>query len=253
MVNTKQPGTSKIASRQRPLLVSFSGVDGSGKTTQIDALLVWLREAGLKARVLRFWDDIAVLGRMREAMSHTLFKSEKGIGSPGNPVQRRDKNVGGWYMTASRMYLYSLDAARLALVMATASRKKADVVIFDRFLYDELANLDLSTRLAQEYARMLLRVVRRPDVAFVLDADPAQARARKPEYPLDFIQRNRGAYRTLVKLTEGVTLIEPLAVQDVTDLILREVSKALERPQSRDLSHEQPLLHTGSNSSLTSR
>src|SRR5580765_3531489 len=244
MASAKQSGTSRIASSKRPLLVTFSGVDGSGKTTQIEALLAWLREAGLQVRVLRFWDDIAVLGRMRETMSHTLFKSEKGIGSPGKPVQRRDKNVRGWYMTASRMYLYFLDAVRLALAMATTSRKNPDVVVFDRFLYDELANLDLSTRLAQEYARLLLRVIPRPDVAFVLDVDPVQARARKPEYPLYFIHSNRAAYLTLAKLTEGVTLIEPLAGQDVTALILREVSNALERPHSPDLSHEQPLLHS---------
>ena len=244
MTHKKKSGSSRNSSARRPLLVSFSGVDGSGKTTQIEALLAWLRDAGLKAGVLRFWEDIAVLGRMRETMSHTLFKSEKGIGAPGKPVQRRDKNVRGWYMTASRMYLYSLDAARLALVMATASRNNADVVIFDRFLYDELANLDLGNPMAQEYARMLLKFIPRPDVAFVLDADPAQARARKPEYPLDFIHSNRAAYHTLVKLTEGVTLIEPLAVQDVTDHILRAVSKALERSPSPDLSHEQPMLHS---------
>jgi thymidylate kinase len=223
--------------------VSFSGIDGSGKTTQIEALLAWLRDAGLRVRVLRFWDDIAVLGRMRENMSHSLFKSEKGIGSPDKPVQRRDKNVRAWYMTAARLYLYFLDAARLAFVIATTSRRDADVVIFDRFLYDELANLDLRNRLARAYSRLLISLVPRPDVAFLLDADPVQARARKPEYPLDFIHSNRAAYLTLVKLTRGVIVIEPLAAEHVTRVVLREVSSALSRPVSESLSREQPLLH----------
>jgi len=243
MANGEKTSTSRTTSGRRPFLVSFSGIDGSGKTTQIEALLAWLRDAGLRVRVLRFWDDIAVLGRMRETMSHALFKSEKGIGSPGKPVQRRDKNVRGWYMTSSRLYLYTLDAARLALLMATASRKDADVVIFDRFLYDELANLDLSNRLSLEYARLLLRVVPRPDVAFVLDADPLQARARKPEYPLNFIYSNRAAYLTLVKLTEGVTVIEPLPAEDVTEAVLGAVSTVLARPRTENLSHELPLVH----------
>src|SRR5436190_12921247 len=186
MADKQKPGRSKYTSARRPLLVSFSGVDGSGKTTQIEALLAWLRDAGLTARVLRFWDDIAVLGSMRETMSHTLFRSEKGIGAPGKPVKRRDKNIRGWYMTASRMYLYFLDRARLALTMATAFRRNVDVVIIDCFLYDGLANLDLSARLGEEYSRVLLGAVPRPDVAFVLDADPAHAQTRKPEYPLDF-------------------------------------------------------------------
>lgn len=243
MATAEQQGTAKTTPGGRPCLVSFSGVDGSGKTTQIEALLAWLRDAGLRVHVLRFWDDIAVFGRMRETMSRTLFKSEKGIGSPDRPVQRRDKNVRAWYMTAARLYLYFLDAARLAFVIATTSRKDADVVIFDRFLYDELANLDLGNPGARAYARLLLRLVPRSDVAFLLDADPVQARARKPEYPLDFIRGNRAAYLTLVKLTDGVTVIEPLAAEDVTRVVLRSVSSALSRPVSEGLSHEQPLVH----------
>jgi hypothetical protein len=39
-------------------------------------------------------------------------------------------------MTAARLFLYLLDAIRLAFVVATTSRKDADVVIFDRYLYD---------------------------------------------------------------------------------------------------------------------
>jgi thymidylate kinase len=158
-------------------------------------------------------------------------------------VQRRDKNVRAWYMTAARLYLYFLDAARSAFVIATTSRRNADVVIFDRFLYDELANLDLGNPAARAYARLLMRLVPRPDVAFLLDADPVQARARKPEYPLDFIHSNRAAYLTLVKLTDGVTVIEPLAAEDVTRVVLRDVSSALSRPVSEGLSHEQPLVH----------
>jgi thymidylate kinase len=129
-------------------------------------------------------------------------------------------------MTAARLCLYFLDAARLAFVIATTSRRDADVVIFDRFLYDELANLDFGNPMARAYARLLMRLVPRPDVAFLLDADPVQARTRKPEYPLDFIYSNRAAYLTLVKLTEGVTIIEPLAAEDVAEIVLREVSSA---------------------------
>jgi thymidylate kinase len=242
MANAGKTSRPTTAGR-RPLLVSFSGVDGSGKTTQIEALLSWLAETGLRVRLLRFWDDIAVLGRARETMSHTLFKSEKGIGSPEKPVQRRDKNVRAWYMTGVRLYLYFLDAARLAFVIATASRRDADVIIFDRFLYDEVANLDLGNRMARAYAKLLLRLVPRPDIAFLLDADPAQARARKPEYPLDFIRSNRAAYLALVELTDGVTVIEPLPAEDVTELVLREVSAALPSPRSQGLSHEQPLVN----------
>lgn len=221
--------------------MSFSGIDGAGKTTQIDTSLVWLRDAGLRVRLLRFWDDIAVAGGLRAAMSHTLFKSEKGIGAPDKPVQRRDKNVRAWYMTAARLVLYFLDAARLAFVVATTSRANADVVVFDRYIYDELANLDLESPVASAYTRLLLKLVPRPDVAILLDADPAQARARKPEYPLDFLHDNRARYMALGKLVGGITVVGPLGVKDVSLIVAEELSTALLRVGLRTPSAGRPL------------
>jgi thymidylate kinase len=211
---------------RRPCLVSFSGIDGSGKTTQIEAVLSHLREAGLRVRLLRFWDDIAVFGRLREVASHNLFKSEKGIGTPGKPVQRRDKNVRSWYMTVVRILLYGLDAIRLAYVVAATSSRRQEFVVFDRYLYDELANLNLENSAMRVYARMLLKMAPIPDVAFLLDADPSEAQARKPEYPLEFMQSNRAAYLTLTQLAGHLTVVEQFATEVVTEIVLRRISAA---------------------------
>ena len=64
---------------KRPIIVSFSGIDGAGKSTQIQELYNRLTDAGLRVKVLAFWDDIAVLGHARGFLSHTIFRSEKGI------------------------------------------------------------------------------------------------------------------------------------------------------------------------------
>jgi thymidylate kinase len=211
--------------------VSFSGIDGSGKTTQIDVLLAWLRDAGLRVRLFRFWDDIAVGAAMRSGLSHKLFKSEKGIGSPDKPVHRRDKNVRAWYMTVARLLLYLLDAIRLNFVIASTSRKDADVMIFDRYLYDELANLEPTNPIARAYGTWLPKLIPRPDIAFLLDADPMQARARKPEYPLEFLRSIRSSYLSLGKVL-GMKIIEPHVPEDVTRMVLREIPRAalLARP-----------------------
>ena len=162
------------ASRSQAVLVSFSGIDGAGKTTQINNLISWIEQAGLRVRVVAFWDDVATLRRLRENTGHALFKGEKGIGSPDKPVNRRDKNVQSWYMVPIRIGLAALDALGLMRVIAgIRKRDDADVVIFDRYLYDQVANLDVKKNIAGTYVRLLLKLIPHPDVAYLLDAGPS--------------------------------------------------------------------------------
>lgn len=195
--------------------VSFSGIDGAGKSTQIAALCAAAELAGMRVRTIRFWDDVARLTGLRENSGHKIFKGDKGIGSPANPLNRRDKNVRSWPMSCLRLLLYTLDALSTRAVVARALRSDADLVIFDRYIYDELANLNLRNPLMRIYIRLLMKLVPRPEVSYILDADPVQARARKPEYPLDFIYVNRDAYLTLARMIGGMTVIAPGSVEEV--------------------------------------
>jgi thymidylate kinase len=212
---------------RRPILISFSGIDGAGKSTQIQSLHHRLTDAGLRVTQLAFWDDVAVLGHARGFFSHTVFKSEKGVGSPEAPVQRRDKNVQSWYMTPVRFLFYFLDAMALRSSLAKARRTAADVIIFDRYLYDELANLRLQHRSGRMYARWLIRIVPRPDIGYLLDADPLQARTRKPEYPLEFLRSNRQTYLTL-SAWAGMTIVAPGPQEGIADRISAQVLEHLQ-------------------------
>src|SRR5581483_4394581 len=110
---------------------------------------------------------------------------------PGRPVARRDKNVRAWYLSLVRSAFYLLDAIHLRLTVKRALRMRVDVIIFDRYLHDELANLPLGNPIARAYIRFLAWLAPRPDLAMVLDADPAAACLRKPEYPVQLAQRGR--------------------------------------------------------------
>jgi thymidylate kinase len=207
-------------SNARPILVSFSGIDGCGKSTQIEILCARLCEKGLRVGLLAFWDDVALLKRWRQFTSHAVFGSEKGIGSPDHPVNRRDKNVQSWYMTPVRWFLYSLDAAALCNAVVKTEGCEADVIIFDRYLYDELANLPLDSPLTRAYTRLLLNLVPQPDIAYWIDADPNDARARKPEYPLEFLHTSRAAYERLSKMA-NFTVVSSGSVDHVSTRIMR--------------------------------
>ena len=207
--------------------VSFSGVDGAGKTTQIDNLCAFLTEQGIRYRVFRFWDDIASLTNIREGTGHRVFKGEKGIGSPEKPINRRDKNVRGFPMTCIRMFLYFADALSTRRVFHRAMRSDVEFVIFDRYTYDELANMNLENPVVRAYARFIMALVPRPDISFLLDADPDAARARKPEYPIDFSKLNRKAYVDLNRVLGGLTVVEPMAIEDAKKQVVGHVAALL--------------------------
>ena len=203
--------------------MSFSGIDGAGKSTQIEGLRVRLNEIGLRVLLVSFWNDIAQLTRLRQLSGRVLFKGDEGVGTPERPVNRRDKNVQTPYMTAVRLFLYFVDAISLRAAVRRALKSNAAVVIFDRYIYDELANLALSRGLVRAYLRFMLRFTPQPDISFLLDANPAEARARKPEYPLEFLHTNRASYLALSKLISGMKVVSPQPVPETGRYILHEV------------------------------
>ena len=207
--------------------ISFSGIDGAGKSTQIQRLCASLEQIGLRVRIVCFWDHVATLTRFRESAGHAVFGGDIGIGSPEAPICRRDKNVRSWFMTAVRLMLYSFDALSLRLVIKRAQSSGADLLIFDRFTYDELANLELHRWAMRTYARALIGFVPKPDVSYLLDADPAAARARKPEYPLEFLDFNRKSYLALNTIAPRFQIIAPMTVEEAEKAILARAIDAL--------------------------
>ena len=172
---------------------------------------------------LAFWDNVVVLSRYREGFVHKVYGSERGIGAPGQPVNRRDKNVRKWYLTIVRHGLYLLDAIHLVGVIAAARNSGADVIIMDRYIYDELANLPLANAVTRLFVSMIDAFVPRPDIAYLLDADPEEACRRKPEYPLDFMHSCRSSYHRLARMLGHLTTIPPLPLADA----MAEVEKAI--------------------------
>jgi thymidylate kinase len=192
----------------RPFVITFSGIDGAGKTTQIEHLSSSLQERGLRVLRLSFWDDVAVWSKVR---------ARAGDGSEetghADPVEERpfapknNKHIRKWYLSTARAVLYLLDVARLRRLLASQPAKGYDVVIFDRYIYDQIANLYSQSFAARSYAKILLNRAPAPDLAFILDASPTAAFARKPEYPLEFMHKNRRNFLLLQELVPQLIII----------------------------------------------
>jgi thymidylate kinase len=204
-------------------IISFSGIDGAGKSTQISSLSSWLTENGFRVSILAMWDDIVVGAKFREAASLHAFRGDQGIGTPERPLQRRDKNVTAWPLTLVRSALYAADAWSLKLRMRHFKENNEDVIIFDRYIYDEIVNLPLEQKWARGVARLLLGLAPQPDLAFIVDAAPEAACTRKPEYPLEFVQRNRATYLELINLAPNICVVGDGSIEETNRMIQNKV------------------------------
>ena len=142
---------------------------------------------------------------------------------------RRDKNHFSWPLFFLRMGVYVLDVLTLRRRLASAA-KRYEAITCDRFIYDSLVNLlSLQSRYwVTEYVRLTLALVPKPDVAVFLDVPPEEAFARKPEYPLEYMERRSAAYRTLFSmLSAGRTVVARGNVSEMFSTI-REVVDGLD-------------------------
>ena len=216
-----------------PFLITFSGIDGAGKTTQIEYLFSSLQERGLRVLRLTFWDHIAVWPRMRAGVGqraadfyHADQSQEKSF-SPKN-----HKHIRKWYLTLARSGLYLLDVVRLRCILSSRSVREYDVVIFDRYIYDQIANLYSRSLAARIYRRLLLWQAPSPDLAFILDTSPATAFARKPEYPLEFMHQNRQNFLGLREFVPQLITIPDAAAEHIRSTINLYVGRSRISPNS---------------------
>ncbi|MBV9479305.1 MAG: thymidylate kinase [Acidobacteria bacterium] len=238
-----------LSFQSRPILVSFSGIDGAGKSTQIERLHQFLGELGISDLRLAFWDDVVVLPHLRAGVSHKLLGGELGVGAPGKPVRRNDKNARTWYLTLVRSLFYFFDVLSLRKLWAKARVTNADVIVFDRYIYDQLANIS-GNWAGRLYIGLLLSFAPRPHVAFLLDADPATALARKPEYPLDFLDRYRRSHLRLSQMAPEMVVVPPGRVEDVERVIRGEFLKRCPQLPSQAVAGPEPSKSLGEDSSV---
>ena len=210
-----------------PFLITFSGIDGAGKTTQIEHLSRNLQNQGLRVVRFTFWDHVAIWSNVRAEVGHRSadLLSPNGM-TEQTFVPKNNKHIRKWYLTAARSGLYVADIARLRRLLSSQTTRDSDVVIFDRYVYDQIANIYSRSWAARIYCRVLLSQTPVPDLAFILDASPDAAFARKPEYPLEFLYQNRENFLRLAELVPQLITIPDAEPEEVKREIYARVQSS---------------------------
>lgn len=184
----------------RAQAVTFSGLDGAGKTTLIAELKTALESTGLTVRRVSMYENVGLYSAVRR-----LRRRRRRLGADESPPPAfrsttAQRVIHGTLLTK---LLLPVDLA-LFLLQWRRLRATADVVIFDRYFYDSVIELHAEVR---GWGSAVLACVPRPAVSVFVDVEPAVAFARKGEHTVAELARRDQAYRLLFgRLSHGVTV-----------------------------------------------
>ena len=195
------------------MLITFSGLDGAGKSTLIEGLRASLEREGHAVAVLHMNDHVGVYAYARAARNRLLrllgreAPPELPPGTdpldPARPanrtrlrrVIRRVRYAIVWSETVRRC-IYPIDLLIFTLYRIAFEKLTKRVFIMDRYFYDTL--VDLSANGPSLWNRLLAWVTPTPDVPVLLEVAPERAFGRKGEYTIDYLQRRWTAYQTVL-------------------------------------------------------
>lgn len=169
----------------RPAIVSFSGLDGSGKSTQVSRLQSHLRELGVSSELQ--WAGFKTASKLRKAIP--LLDRQSTAGSAVPPP--RDKLVPSALLHSSmgrQAWLFVVVAFNAAHLWRLVLRRRpgTPVLIFDRFSPDSTVKLDLhylrSRGIDTRWARLLFTLISpKPDIGFLVEVSSEVAYGRRQE------------------------------------------------------------------------
>jgi len=210
------------------MLITFSGLDGAGKSTLIKDLTASLEADGYSVTAITMYENLMLFAYIRggryliQRAARTVLRRPRPA-SPALELDARGHVVAATSRTAAVVYqvtrnvllrqcVYPIDLLIAACVVPYLRRKPNHVVLVDRYFYDSMVDIAAASsrrwfytvadtaeippgRL--RYIRWFLRLIPQPDAAVLVEVPAEVAYGRKPEYPMAYLAARREVYRRL--------------------------------------------------------
>ncbi len=175
-------------------LITFSGLDGSGKSSLINSLTSIYNRSGVNvhSRWCRLGSTAAankirkIMKKNDEGNAGTVVNANYSIKTSNN---NKLKKIWGIFLITELFFWY--------LGQFIKAKTKGNVIMLDRYWYDALVDLKLDYSLNVEknyYIKLLDSLLPKPEISYYLDVDLNKLVERRPEENFDLMNAKERLY-----------------------------------------------------------
>jgi len=235
------------------MLITFSGLDGSGKTTLIEYLKNSLEKENRKVTVLTMYDHVSFYSFIRSIRNKSkdiIFKGNETdkiapgedmsvivSDDPHNPkigVSDKKGVFAKLFYGIVRSVLVKKIVLFLDLLVLLGFRLyfeiiRKNILITDRYLYDSLADVaDLESK-KWLFVKLYISIVPVPDVPVYVDIDPETAYSRKKEFPVKYMEWRRATYKKIFSWIDNSLIIFNDNLKKSQETLITAVKQKIEK------------------------
>ena len=216
------------------MLITFSGLDGSGKSTLIAHLKQSLEQQNMKVAVSHMNYDVGLYSLIRSIMKlRTNAASPEEHQTPEFHAPRERAFENKFKSKAAkiryllvwnkslRLLVYPLDVLMFVAYRLYVEKLSHKVLIMDRYFYDTLVDLSGPRRTVR--TRLLSWLIPTPNLSIYLDCNPENAFVRKQEYSVDYLKGRRLSYLKLISNLPRMLVVSTDQDLEATQLNLASV------------------------------
>lgn len=196
-------------------LISFSGVDGSGKSSQLTLLKNHLESSGAQ---------VAYFHAVEFSLANRLNRSFKGKKQSFIPGQEKAVLKASQLSLFLREIFLCIDILRFNKYRKNLEKTGVEYLLSDRFFYDSLINIAYLKN-AKNASSWVKNLIPRSDIAFYfnLSGEAIMGRERAPEQGIQYLNQKISLFQQELSHWNMISIDADRSKEEIFQDILKEI------------------------------